>query len=397
MRLSVWTMLAATAATLAAMPVFGQSMQQPLTARPAALAGYDNYYAADGAAKTPPAPSAAAASDSSSCGCNNGGCSNGCGNNCCGSNCCGSNCCGNSCGCNSGGCDSCGCNSCGCDNGSGSCCRGGLCSDWFADLSLNSGVTAFRGPLDLDDFGTHGNIGYEAGFNWGVPLLEGVGLQAGGNFVTSDATEEDFGHRNQYFYTTGLFHRPSCDHGVQGGMVIDYMHETWDEVHSPINLAQIRGNVSYVNGCSEFGFFFTTGVRDSTVEFNFEDSTALVSAADIYAFYYGRHLDCCRGEWKFYGGYVNQQGGIIGGSVSVALSDSFSLQTGFDYVVPRSNNGSTSDNDLPSYEAWTVGFNLVWHPCCRGRGYFCDQYRPLFDAADNTNFFFNGTTEFDGG
>ncbi len=252
-------------------------------------------------------------------------------------------------------------------------------------------MTAIRGPLDLNDFGTHGNFGYEGGFNWGLPLLDGVGLQAGGNYVTTDATGEDFGHRTQYFYTTGLFHRAWCDCGWQGGMVIDYMHEKWDEVHTPINLEQIRGNLSYVSGCREAGFEFSTGVRDSETTLHFEGDEAIqIRAADLYTFYFRRHLDCCRGEWKAFGGYANQLGGIVGGEVAVTLSDTWALQTGFTYLIPRSNNGSTSTNDLPAFESWTIGFNLVWHPCCRDDHYYCDEYRPLLNAADNSTFFFNG-------
>src|SRR5262249_39749379 len=118
-----------------------------------------------------------------------------------------------------------------------------------------------------------------------------------------------------------------------------------------------------------------------------------IRAADIYALYYGQHLDCCNGEWKVWGGYVNQLGGIVGANFSVALTNSFALQSGFEYLIPRSNN-DTNDDDLPAYESWTIGVNLVWHPCCHAHSYYCDTYRPLFDPADNNTFFFNGPNIF---
>jgi len=233
--------------------------------------------------------------------------------------------------------------------------------------------------------------------NWGVPLVEGIGVQLGGDYVTTDPTGDDFGHRDQYFATTAIFHRPSCDCGWQGGLALDYMHETWDgdnSVHTPINLAQVRGNVSYVSGCREFGFWGTTGVRDCNTDLNETDAgTIHVRAADIYAAYFAKHMEC-GGQFTVWGGYANQLGGMIGADISVPLNCTLALDTGFNYVIPQTTSGSDRA-DPQAYESWTVGVNLVWHPCCHARDYYCDPYRPLFDAADNKTFFFNGPNAFD--
>ncbi len=315
---------------------------------------------------------------------NGGGC--GCGGNGGGSCGCGSG----SCGCG-GGCDSCGGGSCGgCCN---PCCCGPVCrlmncleqGDWFHDLGFFVGNEAFRGPLDFSDSATKGNFGFHEGFNWGLPVAEGIGAQVGANFVHSDLTLDDFAHRNQIFLTTGLFYRPMGQCGFQGGLVFDYLHDEWKEVYSDINLDQLRGNLSYVFDCNEVGVWFAAGIRDANPVFTFGNVGTQVKAADIYALYYSRHF-CGGGEARIWGGYVNDLGGLLGVDMTMPLSNAFSLQGGVEYLIPRSSSNNETDTTRTGSESWNIGFNLVWHPCHCCHNGCCDGYNPLFNVADNSTF-----------
>ena len=59
--------------------------------------------------------------------------------------------------------------------------------------------------------------------------------------------------REQYFATTGLFRRAASNQGLQGGAVIDYLH---DNFYVHMDLLQVRPELSYViGGGHEFGLW----------------------------------------------------------------------------------------------------------------------------------------------
>jgi hypothetical protein len=80
-----------------------------------------------------------------------------------------------------------------------------------------------------------------------------------------------------------------------------------------------------------------------------------------------------------YGGFNDDDDGIIGADMMVPLSDRWSLATGFTYLIPAEHAGQEG----ASQEAWNIGTALVWHWDCRARKCHSSCYRPLFNVADN--------------
>jgi hypothetical protein len=298
---------------------------------------------------------------------------------------------GASCGCGGGGCQSCGG---GCGSCCGPCCclRQLLCldcwwnDDWIHDFTVFGGVQSFKGPVDQ---GVNGDFGFHEGVNWGSPVWDamGLGMQVGFGEYHSDlsrtnATDE---HRNQFFFTTGLFHRPQCNCGWQGGLVFDYLNDSFVDDFS---VGQIRGNVSYVYNCHEFGFEFTHGVHDTTfvqTAVGAATTTTEYHPIDLYEFYFAHHY-CNGGEGRLFAGFTGGEGALLGADFSVPLSDKISLDTGFTYVIPK----TMAAGALPP-EFWNIGINLVWHPGCCSSAHdsYCSPYRPLFNVADNGSFMVN--------
>lgn len=258
--------------------------------------------------------------------------------------------------------------------------------DMFRDLSVYAGVQGFKDPEDL---GENGDFGFHEGVNWGLPLwgCSGVGFQAGGEIDHSDLSPNAtvFGdHRTQYFITTGVFYRPTRECGWQGGVVWDYMDETF---YDDLSVSQIRANLSYVVDWSEFGFEATVATHDDKVPAPSNTIAALptidYSPVDLYTLYYGRRL-CNGGQVKAYGGVANGLGAIVGANLDIAISDSFSLEGDFAYVIAN----KVPAGDIPG-ESANIAFSLVWHPGCHARDTFDSAYRPLFNVADNSSLIVN--------
>lgn len=301
------------------------------------------------------------------------------------------------CGCANGNCAAGGCSdgSCGCDPCDGGCwarnvsrCFSEWCrADAFRDLSIYAGVQGFKDPIDL---GENGDFGFHEGANWGMPLwgCSGVGIQLGFEFDHSDLAPNAtvFGdHRNQYFMTGGVFYRPTRECGWQGGIVWDYLD---DEFYDSVKVGQLRGNLSYVVDWSEVGFEFAVGVhsdKTSTIPFDTGIGT-IYQPVDLYTLYYGRRL-ANGGEFKVYGGLADGLGGIVGSTLDIAISDSFSLQGDFSYIIAD----HVPAGQIPG-ESANLAFSIVWHPGCHARDTFDSAYRPLFNVADNSSFIVNRRT-----
>jgi hypothetical protein len=294
-----------------------------------------------------------------------------------------------------------GCSSGHCSSGEcgGGCCPlcGLLCSwwqeDWDRDLSVSAGVQSFKSPLDAQFDPLAGHFGFEEGLNWGTPIWDAIGLggQIGVNFVESDLTNEESAeneHRDQFFFTAGFFHRACGDCGLQGGLVYDYLNDTHIPEVQHATMGQLRGDLSYVVGCHELGFDFATNLKNYTAAETFNDgeftTTALYRPVDTYTVHYT--LRTCNGnEAKFWAGYANGLGGIVGANFDIPLENHLSLDTSFMNVIP----GGKTTGELQRTESWALGIALVWHPGCCARESNCSPYRPLFNVADNSNFIVN--------
>lgn len=252
------------------------------------------------------------------------------------------------------------------------------------------GVQGFTGPANR---GGAGSFGFHEGFNWGIPLGGFLAGQWGanwtqsnfdGNYLTSD-------RRNQTFVTAGLYRR--IDWGLQGGLVVDYLHDDWDY---RADLTQLRGELSWLwCGCNEIGFWFTAGINDAndiairrpiasnngdTIRFTSTTSTLAVN--EIYAFFFRRQF-ASGGQGRVFGGFTGHGQGLVGGDAQLPLNPYWSLRTNFIYAVPTGED--TSNDPRFTRESWNVGISLVWTPCARSAS--CPTYsRPLFNVADNGTF-----------
>ena len=67
----------------------------------------------------------------------------------------------------------------------------------------------------------------------------GIAHQSGVSAVQSDLSGGSglLSHRNQFFLTSGFYHRPLNGTGLQFGGCLDYMHDDW---YVKMDLAQIR-------------------------------------------------------------------------------------------------------------------------------------------------------------
>ncbi len=281
-----------------------------------------------------------------------------------------------------------GCDSCG---GQDACCCESSCFllDWTrADLWI--GTASFGTPANFLNTSPNstgaieGSFGFQEGINFGtrVPsvLCGQLGSQLGLRFIHSQLEGSAAGtdHRQQLFLTTGLFRR--VDYGVQGGLVIDYLHEDW--IYKA-DLLQLRGELSYLlSPCHELGFRFTDNQQtdDTTyrIRGNAATLSARVTALDSYrGFYRFRFSEEARGQAELQVGWTRDSAAILGIAINAPLQNQIGLAATTTYLLPQ--NDAT-----PSYasEGWNLGLALVWTPG-RRFGRTRDYYRPLFEVADN--------------
>jgi hypothetical protein len=297
------------------------------------------------------------------------------------------------------------CTECGCPALCGPCGPADCCGQWNScgpvppcyllpriprtGLEFFGGVQGFTGPLNR---GGSGSFGFHEGFNWGFPACGCLAWQWGanwtqnnfdGNFLTTDS-------RNQVFVTGGMFRR--VDWGLQGGLVVDYMHDEWDY---EADLLQLRGEISWRWCCMhELGFWFTGGVNDaddlllnepaldSSVVIGIFTGQATIEVNDMYAFFYRRQF-ATGGEGRVFGGFTANNQGLLGVDMQLPINHCWSARAGFLYVTPDSDE--TPDRPNFTEETWNVGISLVWTPCPRPpcTPNYC---RPLFNVADNGSF-----------
>ncbi len=265
----------------------------------------------------------------------------------------------------------------------------GYLLDWSrCDLSV--GATSFATASNFLTTGQSGNgqlegsFGFQESINFGsraIGLLNGqVGAQLGLRAIQSQLEGSAAGadSRNQLFLTAGLYRR--VDYGVQGGLVIDYMHE--DSLFAA-DLLQLRGELSYMlTACHEAGFRFTSSQRtaETTARINglAAPITVKLSALDTYRFFYRVRLgENGRGSAELHGGFSEDRDGILGLGLSTPLQGSVGLGASMVYLFPHSGANPTYAS-----ESWNLGVSMIWTPG-RAFGTARDYYRPLFDVADN--------------
>lgn len=287
---------------------------------------------------------------------------------------------GDACGCGDVGC----CGECGMGCGDGVGCGAGVCQSLgvplmlyvppIREFTIDGGVHAFKNPLDAGR--DRGNFGLNLGVNAGGQMtwlgLPNLGYQIGARTASSqlhgDSTLGTSSSHTQTFVTAGLFRRRAV--GLQYGLVYDMLN---DERQGTMDFGQIRGLISVTNPRGhELGFQFTSETTNS--QFN----GVTYQPLDQYLFFYRMH-GCQGGEFRVKAGFDSDSKGILGADFSVPLTDRWSLETGFTYVIPEEDVAGLGAQE----EAWNVGMNMVWHYGCRAKKSYHSQFRPMFRVADN--------------
>ncbi len=265
---------------------------------------------------------------------------------------------------------------------------------WYRDFTASVGVTAFENEADL---GLVGNFGTNEYLNFGMPLWNafGIGWQVGvrgtqTGFGTrsvgpNPANQTLIDSRNQQFVTTGFYTRAFEGHGLQGGAVFDYLNNTG--FIGTADIKQMRGEISYVWGYHEFGFWGAAnagkglGFINNTTGRTFENNTVHT----YNAFYRMQFGDA--NEWKVWGGASHEGQGYIGSILRAPMTKSLALEGVFAYLMPGESKTVTDRTNTVSATftpmAWNLGINLVYYPRGRSRRSLASPYRPLFDVADN--------------
>lgn len=250
------------------------------------------------------------------------------------------------------------------------------------NLEFFAGVEGFTGPRNR---GGSSSFGFHEGLNWAVPLpgFSCMGGQVGFRATQSSLSGAGFtdSTREQAFVTAGLFRR--VDVGLQGGLVVDYMTDSW---YSDVDLVNLRGEISWmINGVHDLGFWMTGGTKTSEADSPDGDDLEEWASTDLYAFFYRLNFGGCRdGDARLFAGWTGQSDGLIGIDARLPLGADWALETNFAYLIPNESSGTGFDAGH-TQEAWNIGISLVWYP-----GQFFGQgdyyYRPLFRVADNGTF-----------
>ena len=262
--------------------------------------------------------------------------------------------------------------------------------DWNR-FDFFGGVSGFTNPLSFANVGDarrdhHGNFGFHVGFNesrmigdslWGY--FDDMAVQLGARFIIANLDDSPFTNesRQQAFVTGGVFRR--VDYGLQYGTAIDYLNEDW---YFTADLVQSRSEVSWrFRGPRVAGLQYITSWNDDDVSARVvtDDGSVLrgsgsVETIDQYRLFYRRLLGS-GGRWQAFGGWTDDDDGLLGADATIPISQKMALQTGFTYLIPG--------NDTRSFEreAWNLSMGLVYRPggpCGVGR-----YARAMFDVADN--------------
>jgi hypothetical protein len=259
---------------------------------------------------------------------------------------------------------------------------------WYRDFTASVGITSFQ---NQSNFGLLGNYGTNEYLNWAMPFWNafGIGWQLGARGVQTNFQQAQingsrlFNARDQVFVTTGFFTRAFQGRGLQGGAVYDYLSDSYIE---NVDVAQIRGELSYVWGYHELGFWGAFNTTDQLGLLSRSRQDRLVaSSVNLYTAFYRLHFGDAN-EAKIWGGASDNGQGVVGTTIRAPMSRSLALEGTFTYLLPDKTQtivlpDTTSVTFAPS--AWNLSANLVWYPAGRARRSLASPYRPLFDVADN--------------
>ena len=159
--------------------------------------------------------------------------------------------------------------------------------NWRDTLSVFLG---YEGSKQPQDFGVNAHFGGRSHINWGMPILEdvGLGLQMGtainatANAVQVNDRLIDNSSRTQSFTTVGLFQR--TDAGLVWGLGYDFLYQ---EYYDNFTLGQYRGRLGWqTSSANEFGV--QAAIRDNNDAGQYGATTVLLRPI-TQGSVYGRH------------------------------------------------------------------------------------------------------------
>lgn len=266
----------------------------------------------------------------------------------------------------------------------------------WCQFDFFAGVQGFTGPLNFAGTNQNnanirsgsGSFGFYQGFNEGRSLRRWLGwdmaTQFGVRATQSNLSGSSFTDetRHQVFVTGGLFRK--VDYGLQYGLVFDYLNEDW---YFQGDSTQLRGEVSWrTAGCHVFGIQYMGGTGSDTSTTSIDDGAGNVitgtigfEPTDQYRLFHRRLLNQS-GFWDTFGGWTDNDDGLVGTNVSLPLRRLLLLSAGATYLIPNEGDARFGHEQ----EGWNISLGLVYRPGGpKGIGRYS---RPMFDVADNGTF-----------
>jgi len=257
--------------------------------------------------------------------------------------------------------------------------------DWDR-FTFFSGINAFTGPLNR---GGAASFGFTEGFNFGKgynclgrgELSAQFGLR--GTQTNLSGSETTTSDRKQLFLTTGLFHR--ADWGLQGGVVVDYMHDDWNY---NLDMLQVRTEICWkFPDAHEIGFWMALDADhgDSHASIGKTNPSIIDESwysVDVYTFFIRNTNPETGVTSRLLGGFTGNKDGILGVQLRAPINENWALDANAIYLIPEEGSATSGYRE----ESWNVGFNLVFYPGCK-TPYDQDYNSPLFDVGSNGNFF----------
>jgi hypothetical protein len=105
-----------------------------------------------------------------------------------------------------------------------------------------------------------------------------------------------------------------------------------------------------------------------------------LDATDMFALYVRRNFEN-GGDGRIWAGATGNGDGLIGVDVWVPLGKGFALENRINYLIPQPGRGNIQTN-----ESWGLMVQLVWYPGQNAKCQQQNQYRPMFNVADNSLF-----------
>ena len=254
-----------------------------------------------------------------------------------------------------------------------------------------TGLFAFDGSKQPQDFGVNANAGMQGSVNWGLPLLPalGIGMQLGTNYTATEnavRVYELLGEtttRHQSFTTIGFFQR--LENGFAWGGVYDFLFE---DSYDDFALGQWRVRGSYrFSSQREVGV--TANLRSNSDSGVWGAATPVTLKSINQGSLYYRRFWNTGAQTTVWGGLADRhsEDNVVTGR-SPAQNDVFLF--GADVLMPLNSNWAIygEANMITPFDTGTVDafLGVQWYPTARSFAARRGWFSPLFSTASPVSF-----------